>query len=93
MLLPPKMATGCVQTFCVGVEVVPPMPIIVPPVTVKVFSSQSKPASGVVVPQAITTPPLTVSVELESMPSLLVPIANTYPPLTVRALEELMASS
>ena len=77
MLLPPNTMTGCEVALVVGVEVVPPMPISVPPVTANVFSSQSKPPSGTVVPLAMTTPPLMVSVALESMPSLLVPMANT----------------
>lgn len=38
------------QVFVVGVLVLPPVPMMIPPVIVKVFWSQSNPSSGMVVP-------------------------------------------
>ena len=55
-----------------GVLESPPNDMMVPPVIVKVFWSQSMPPSGDVVPKAYMVPPLTVIVPLESMASLLV---------------------
>lgn len=71
----PYMTTFCVHLPVVGVDVLPPVPMSVPPVIEKVFWSQSKPSSGSRVPDDTMTPPDMVIVPLESIPSLSVAYA------------------
>lgn len=68
--IPLQMTAAWVEAEAIGELVLPPVPITAPPVIIKVFRSQSIPASGCPLPEALTTPPLIASVPFESIPSL-----------------------
>jgi len=64
------LTIGCVHTLVVGLEVLPAMAKMVPPVILNVLLSQSNPHSGELAPIATIRPPFIVIVPLESIASL-----------------------